>query len=245
MPTKNPTTTNKMKKFAIIVAGGTGQRMQSKLPKQFLPIHGKPILLHTIEAFKHAFSDITIVLVLHPDYLDYWKRLGISFDNLHITTGGESRFHSVKNGLTVIEKITGNNLGNGDSTIIGVHDAVRPILSKELLERVYAKAAISKAVIPVVPLKDSIRKIDHTGNSVAIDRADFRLVQTPQCFHASILQHAYQQEFSAHFTDSASVVEAMGQQISLVKGETSNIKITTPDDLVWAESFLNKASETL
>ncbi len=226
-----------MKRYAIVVAGGKGLRMQSQLPKQFLEIAGKPILIHTIEAFQNALTDIEIVLVLNANYFDHWETLSKKFGikKIRLVPGGTSRFYSVKNGLSLID--------NKESSIIGVHDAVRPLISPSLLQQLYKLAVQHKAVIPTIPLKDSIRKIekatpDLIAHSNALNRSLYRLIQTPQCFESNLLLQAYQQPYSQQFTDDASVVEASGQQVWLTTGENSNIKITTPEDLVYAEALL-------
>ncbi|MBR5053571.1 MAG: 2-C-methyl-D-erythritol 4-phosphate cytidylyltransferase [Bacteroidaceae bacterium] len=215
-----------MKAYAIIVAGGKGLRMGGDIPKQFLPIDGKPILMHTIEAFRHAFDDIEIVLVLPSDQHDYWQKLCKDYDFLspkRIAKGGETRFHSVKNGLTL--------LPNDEEAVVGVHDGVRPFVSKETILRCYEAAAQGKAVVPVVPVVETVRQILPDGKSVTRPRGEYRLVQTPQTFPLSLLKEAYQQPYSEAFTDDASVVEAFGKEVVMVEGNRENIKITTPSDL--------------
>lgn len=205
-------------------------RMGSELPKQFIPIAGKPVLMHTIEAFYHFNNHIKIILVLPESHQEYWKGLcnkyafGIPH---HIATGGETRFHSVKNGLELIE-----------SGLVAVQDGVRPFASKELIKRCFNAAWDHMAVIPVINSTDSLREILDNGDSQIIDRSKIRLIQTPQVFSAELLKEAYQTQYTDTFTDDASVVEAMGMHIYLVEGEITNIKITTPFDLKIGETIL-------
>ena len=215
-----------MKAYAIIVAGGKGLRMGGDIPKQFLPIEGKPILMHTIEAFRKALDEVEIVLVLPADQHDYWQKL-CEDNNFRspelIAKGGETRFHSVKNGLAL--------LPNDEEAVVGVHDGVRPFVSKETILRCYEAAAEGKAVVPVVPVVETVRQILPDGKSITRPRDEYRLVQTPQTFPLALLKEAYQQPFSEAFTDDASVVEAFGKEITMVEGNRENIKITTPSDL--------------
>lgn len=215
-----------MKAYAIIVAGGKGLRMGGDIPKQFLPINGKPILMHTIEAFRKALDEVEIVLVLPADQHDYWQKL-CKDNNFRspelIAKGGETRFHSVKNGLALIS--------DNEEAVVGVHDGVRPFVSKETILRCYEAAAEGKAVVPVVPVVETVRQILPDGKSITRPRDEYRLVQTPQTFPLALLKEAYQQPFSEAFTDDASVVEAFGKEITMVEGNRENIKITTPSDL--------------
>jgi 2-C-methyl-D-erythritol 4-phosphate cytidylyltransferase len=215
-----------MKAYAIIVAGGKGLRMGGDIPKQFLPINGKPILMRTIEAFRNALDEVEIVLVLPADQHDYWQKLckDHNFRSPElIARGGETRFHSVKNGLAL--------LPNDEEAVVGVHDGVRPFVSKETIRHCYEAAAEGKAVVPVVPVVETVRQILPDGKSVTRPRDEYRLVQTPQTFPLALLKEAYQQPFSEAFTDDASVVEAFGKEITMVEGNRENIKITTPSDL--------------
>jgi len=215
-----------MKSFAIIVAGGKGLRMGGEVPKQFLPIEGKPILMHTIEAFRKALDCIEIVLVLPADQHDYWQKLCKDHNFCSpklIAKGGETRFHSVKNGLAL--------LPNDEEAVVGVHDGVRPFVSKETILRCYEAAAQGQAVVPVVPVVETVRQILPDGKSVTRPRDEYRLVQTPQVFPLDLLRKAYEQTYSESFTDDASVVEALGKEITMVEGNRENIKITTPSDL--------------
>ncbi len=215
-----------MNSYLILVAGGKGLRMGGDIPKQFLPIEGKPILMHTIEAFRKAIKDISIVLVLPVLQQDYWHKLCKEYD-FHspelIANGGETRFHSVKNGLSLLPEVA--------DAVVGVHDGVRPFVSAGTIQRCYAAAAEGKAVVPVVPVVETIRQILPDGKSMTRPRDEYRLVQTPQTFPLALLKEAYRQPYSEAFTDDASVVEAMDKEILMVEGNRENIKITTQSDL--------------
>ncbi len=217
--------------YAIIVAGGSGSRMQRELPKQFIELVGKPILMHTIEQFYKYSPEIRLVVVLPEDQLEVWRELcqKHNFNHFHIAVaGGSTRFGSVKNGLAVVQ---------GDA-LVAVHDGVRPFVTTDIIKEAFDAAAnYGNAVVAVSP-KDSIRELLELG-SRAVDRTKYKLVQTPQCFKASILKQAYEQEEQPYFTDDASVVEALGEQIVLVEGSYRNIKITTPEDMVLAEAFIS------
>ena len=216
-----------MKKHIIIVAGGKGLRMGGDIPKQFLPVCGKPVLMRTLEAFRTYDPSIHIVLVLPVSQQTYWKELcrTFRFELPHdIADGGETRFHSVVNGLALVE-------GDG---LVGVHDGVRPFVSQEVIARCYEEASRQKAVIPVVGVVETVRHLTDEG-SETVPRDQYRLVQTPQVFDAALLRRAYQQEYTALFTDDASVVEALGEKVHLVEGNRENIKLTTPFDLKLAE----------
>lgn len=215
------------RKNIIIVAGGKGLRMGADLPKQFIPIGGKPILMRTISAFYNYDKHINIVLVLPESHQEYWKQLckEYNFDILHqIATGGETRFHSVKNGLEFIK-----------DGLVGVQDGVRPFGSEAMIKRCFDAAKTHQAAIPVIDSTDSLREIVDGEKSKIIDRSKIRLVQTPQVFSAEVLKKAYQTDYKDTFTDDASVVEAIGIDIYLVEGETTNIKVTTPLDLKIGE----------
>ena len=214
----------------LIVAGGKGLRMGSDLPKQFLPIGGKPVLMHTIEAFHHFDRTMKIILVLPQEQQTYWQELCAkhSFVIEHtVVDGGETRFHSVKNGLACV-----------NSGLVGVHDGVRPFVSPEVIKLCYELAAIKKAVIPVIDVVETVRHITETG-SETVSRNDYKLVQTPQVFDAELLKQAYAQEYTPFFTDDASVVEAMGVSVCLAEGNRENIKITTPFDLKISSALVN------
>ncbi len=221
-----------MNNHLIIVAGGTGSRMGAELPKQFLEIQKKPILLHTLERFHSFDPHLQIVIVLHPDYADYWRDLAQTLQVTiphTIVKGGKERFDSVRNGLLAI---------TSDSGIVGIHDAVRPLVSLKTFETCYNAARIHGAAIPVTPVNDSLRYVDQDGNRIA-DRSRFRLVQTPQCFEISLLRKAFEQPYHPSFTDDASVVESLGVSLHLVEGNRENFKITTPEDLRLADVLLN------
>ena len=215
-----------MVNYLILVAGGKGLRMGGEVPKQFLPIGGKPILMHTIEAFRKALEGVKIVLVLPAEQQDYWRKL-CEEHNFHspelIANGGETRFHSVKNGLAL--------LPDDKDAVVGVHDGVRPFVSSETILRCYKAAAEGKAVVPVVPVVETVRQILPDGRSITRPRDEYRLVQTPQTFPLTLLKEAYRKPFRETFTDDASVVEALGKEIIMVEGNRENIKITTPSDL--------------
>lgn len=224
-----------MTKYAIIVAGGKGLRMGADLPKQFIPIAGKPILMHTLECFAHADSTIQIILVLPQSQQAYWKSLceKYQFDVHHlIADGGETRFHSVSNGLKLIN--------NGKETIIGVHDGVRPFVSSEVINRCYRLAETHQAVVPAIDVVETLRHLPDEGHSVTVPRSEYKLIQTPQVFNGEALLQAYRQPFQSIFTDDASVAEALGINITLTTGNRENIKITTPFDLTIAEALLQK-----
>ena len=219
-----------MNKYVIIVAGGRGLRMGSELPKQFLLLGSKPVLMHTIEAFYRYDADIQVVLVLPRDHQDYWKSLCSSyhFEIPHrIVDGGETRFHSVRNGLQVI----------GGTGLVGVHDGVRPFVSKEVIERCYLEAEQKQAVIPVVEVVETVRHL-RGDESSTVPRNEYRLVQTPQVFSVPLLKKAYLQPYSPSFTDDASVVESFGEKVFLTEGNRENIKITTPFDLIIGKAWV-------
>jgi 2-C-methyl-D-erythritol 4-phosphate cytidylyltransferase len=222
-----------MHKYVIIVAGGKGERMGEDIPKQFLKLNGKPILMHTIEKFKSAFQDIEIILALPENQIDFWGELCVlhqfSFPASQVVKGGKTRFHSVKNALQLIEK----------SSIIAIHDGVRPLVSISTIKTCFEVAEKKGNAIPVTEVVDSLRfisKQDGTNKSVA--RSCYKRVQTPQCFASDLILKAYEQEFKETFTDDASVVEQLREQINLVDGNPENIKITTAQDLMLAESFI-------
>jgi 2-C-methyl-D-erythritol 4-phosphate cytidylyltransferase len=219
-----------MKKYAIIVAGGAGTRMGSKTPKQFLLVNDKPILYYTIKIFLDTFPDLEVILVLPQDFTDMGSEIidaYFDYSRIQVTAGGETRFHSVQNGLKLVTK----------ESMIFVHDGVRCLVTSELLERCNAAARTHGSAVPVVPVKESIRQIEGEDND-AMDRSKFVLVQTPQTFHSKIILPAFEIDYKEKFTDEATVVEAFGLKIHLVQGEEQNIKITTPLDLLVAEKIL-------
>ena len=216
-----------MKKYIIIVAGGKGLRMGGDIPKQFLPVCGKPVLMRTLEAFHAYDASMRLILVLPVSQQAYWKQLceEYQFDLVHeIANGGETRFHSVRNGLALVE----------EDGLVGVHDGVRPFVSQEVITRCYEEAASLKAVIPVIGVVETVRHLTEEG-SETVPRDQYKLVQTPQVFDVTLLHRAYQQEYTDLFTDDASVVEALGEKVYLVEGNRENIKLTTPFDLKLAE----------
>jgi 2-C-methyl-D-erythritol 4-phosphate cytidylyltransferase len=222
-----------MQEYVIIVAGGSGSRMQSDLPKQFLTLGHKPVILHTIDCFLSYRPDIRIIICCPKDFMDYTQELLLEYDypeGIAITEGGQTRFHSVKNGLG---KIT------DASSIVGIHDAARPLVSRDTIARCYNLAREKGNAIPVVALSESIRKVEN-GRNESQDRSLFRIVQTPQCFSTALIKEAFKQEYSTAFTDDASVFEKAGHAIHLAEGNTENIKITVPADLHIAEALLNK-----
>lgn len=216
-----------MKKYAIIVAGGTGTRMGASIPKQFLLLAGKPILQHTIDAFLNAFSDIELIVVLPEVNSEPTSLLKLNNSRIRITNGGKTRFESVKNGLSLASS----------ESIIFVHDAVRCLVSIELIQRCYDQALEKGTAIPVISSRDSIRWMENDG-SKSLDRNRVMLVQTPQVFRSEIILSAFNQQFRESFTDEASVVEGFGYRVDLIQGDENNIKITTPVDLLIAESIL-------
>ena len=221
-----------MKKTAIIVAGGTGQRMGTALPKQFLAIEGKSILLHTIGQFVTAYADINFIIVLPADYIQDGKALitssGLS-QSFQFVAGGDTRFQSVKNGLAQADP----------ASIVFVHDAVRCLLTPDLIQRCYQQAVEKGSAIPAVSSTDTIRILEGTQHHV-VDRANVMMIQTPQTFNAALLMKAFEQAYQPSFTDEANVLEASGKEVYLIEGEYENIKITRPLDLAIAEYILAK-----
>ncbi len=220
------------RRTVIIVAGGKGERMNSAVPKQFLPLAGRPVLMHTIELFHRFDAGCSIILVLPDSQQAYWKQLctDYAFTIEHqVANGGNSRFFSVKNGLALAP----------DEGLIAVHDGVRPLASVATIENCFNAAELQGTAIPVTDAVESIRKLTEKG-SIAVDRTQYKLVQTPQVFEAALLKKAYNQPFSELFTDDASVVEAFGHAVSLVTGNPENIKITTPVDILYAEVLINQ-----
>ena len=218
--------------YIIIVAGGKGLRMGSDIPKQFLPIGGKPVLMRTLERFRAYSSALHIILVLPEAQQDYWQQLceEYHFDVEHqIANGGQTRFHSVQNGLALVP--------DDAEGVVGVHDGVRPFPSIEVIRNCYETARTAKAVIPVIPVVETVRHLEG-DKSVTVPRGDYRLVQTPQTFDIQLLKAANRQPYNDGFTDDASVVESYGHAITLVEGNRENIKITTPYDLKIAEVLI-------
>ena len=212
--------------YVIIVAGGKGLRMGGDIPKQFLPVGGRPVLMRTIERFRAYSSTLHIILVLPKAQQDYWQALCQEYQfavDYQLADGGETRFHSVQNGLELVP--------DDAKGVVGVHDGVRPFVSIDVIGRCYEAARIHKAVIPVTPVIETLRHVSEGTKP----RSDYRLVQTPQCFDIELLKAANRQPYCDGFTDDASVVEAYGHTITLVEGNRENIKLTTPFDLKIAE----------
>ena len=226
-----------MNRYVIIVAGGKGLRMGSDLPKQFIPVGGKPILMHTVEKFAQWDPRARLLLVLPAEHQDYWRMLcreiGCRAEH-RIVTGGETRFHSVRNALDVVKQDT----DLGDDDLIAVHDGVRPFVSEKVITDCFHVAAESGAAVAVLPMVDSLREVQPDGTSQALDRSRYFAVHTPQVFRARLLLRAYEAPYSSLFTDDASVVEALGKHIALVPSNRENIKITTPLDLAIARELL-------
>ena len=241
--------------YVIIVAGGKGLRMGSDIPKQFLPIGGKPVLMRTLERFREYSEDLQIILVLPEAQQDYWKELCHQYDfqiTYQLANGGQTRFHSVQNGLALVP--------DDAEGVVGVHDGVRPFPSIEVIRDCYETARTTKAVIPVIPVVETVRQLFSNGlqdnrtndqekslspevrcknRSVTVPRDEYRLVQTPQTFDIQLLKAANRQPYNDGFTDDASVVESYGHAITLVEGNRENIKITTPYDIVVAEAIIH------
>jgi 2-C-methyl-D-erythritol 4-phosphate cytidylyltransferase len=258
-----------MKKYAVIVAGGTGKRMGTQVPKQFLLLQGRPVLWHTLTLFLNAYEDLEIILVLPEEHM----KTGLAIlgstsasGRIRIVAGGETRFHSVQNGLELIGgqglagSTTGAKIGDGgqlpamdkreagikgsgldrpapEESVIFVHDGVRCLPTKALVHRCYESAVRYGSAIPVTGSRDSVRLVTDSGNE-ALERSRIKLVQTPQTFLSSVLLPAYAVSFEERFTDEATVAEASGHKIHLVEGEINNIKITTPADMIIAEQLL-------
>ncbi|MEG1585950.1 MAG: 2-C-methyl-D-erythritol 4-phosphate cytidylyltransferase [Bacteroidales bacterium] len=220
-----------MKKYAIIVAGGKGLRMGQELPKQFISVGERPILMHAIQAFRQAEEDITLILVLPKEQMEYWEALC----ELHcfkvpllIAEGGSTRFHSVKNGLKLVT----------EEGLVAIHDGVRPFVSARVIKDAFAAAKEYGGAIPVIDMIDSVREMVGEEESRPVDRERFKLVQTPQTFRSELIREAYDAPFDKLFTDDASVFEAAGHRIHCIAGNRENIKITTPFDLLIAEALI-------
>lgn len=219
-----------MKKIAVIVAGGKGTRMNSDLPKQFMLLKNRPILYYTINAFLHAYDDIEIILVLPVEHMGKGQEIIDGYfdhSRFRLCEGGRSRFHSVQNGLALIQ----------DESIIFVHDGVRALITANLIQKCYEAAIEYGIAVPAIDSKDSLRLITSNGNKI-LKRNKVKLIQTPQTFHSKILLPAFNIDYKDKFTDEASVVEAFGLKVNLIEGEENNIKITTPFDMRLAESLL-------
>lgn len=223
-----------IQKYAIIVAGGSGTRMNSSTPKQFLPIQGKPVLMHTIQRFADFSQDIQIIVVLPSSQIKEWTKLCTQHHfniKVKLIEGGETRFHSVKNGLNAIDNL---------NSLVAIHDGVRPFIKNSIIEDSFKQADSFGSAITCVSLKDSIRYVDSNSNR-AEDRTKFKLIQTPQTFKTSLIKNAYQLTQLTDFTDDAGVLESVGNKIHLIDGSYENIKITTPEDLIIAEALLSNS----
>ena len=218
-----------MQKFVLIVAGGAGSRFSSETPKQFAVLNGRPVLMHTFRAFSFL-DDLQFILVLPKNLINDWKSLcqrhGFEIDH-KIAEGGPKRFHSVKSGLSLVP----------DDCLIAIHDGVRPLVSKVTIQRCFDLAERKKSAVPVVPVNESLRQVDGLF-SKAVNRDEFKIVQTPQVFYASLIKKAYRQNYHLEFTDDATVFESAGHQVYLSEGNPENIKITGQIDLVVAENLI-------
>jgi 2-C-methyl-D-erythritol 4-phosphate cytidylyltransferase len=226
-----------LKNYVIIVAGGSGTRMKSHVPKQFLELNGKPILMHTINRFIQAIPDIHVIVVLPSLNLKNWEALCVknNFTIPHqITEGGETRFHSVKNGLALIP----------EDAVVGIHDAARPLVGISTIIKAYQTATSKGNAIPAIPLTESVREVIGTENK-AVPRDNYFIIQTPQCFQSTLIKKAFLQEYNSSFTDDASVLEANGEKINLIEGNQENIKITTPIDFIIAQQLIKSDIQSL
>ena len=223
-----------MKEYVILVAGGKGTRMKGDLPKQFLLLRGEPVLAHTLRRFKS--KDRSLIVVMHPDFIDYWQTCAIQLQDIpdhSVVPGGNTRAQSVKNGLA----------GVPYGACVAIHDAVRPLCSRDLITQLFTIAKERGSAVPVIPCRDSLRRLTETG-SETVPRDDFRAVQTPQVFYAEQLFKAYENPEFESYTDDASLVEAAGFSLELVAGEDTNLKLTVQADLTWAEAFLTEVQES-
>ncbi len=220
-----------MKRGVVIVAGGSGSRMESSVPKQYLELKGKPVIVHTLDRFLQFDPNISIVVVLAPGHLEHWEKIARAYGfntGIKVTQGGQSRFDSVANGLKHME----------DGVLVGIHDAVRPLVNRDTLQRCYDTAAKSGSAIPVIDMEETIRMVTDDGRSVHMDRSKLKRVQTPQVFNLEMIRTAYQQASEKEYTDDASVFESLYGEVTLVEGNRENIKITTPTDLELASLLI-------
>ena len=226
-----------MKRAVIIVAGGKGLRMGMSTPKQFLDVAGVPILCRTVFQFRSFDPEIAVFLVLPQGFVEFWKKISQPFihpDCYRVVYGGAERFFSVKNAVDLLDS---------DIDLVGVHDGVRPLVSVSCIAQCYTQAALNGNAVPCINPPESIRTVDPQGNNRIIDRNSEKLIQTPQVFHADVLRKAYQQPYIPSFTDDASVVEQLGEKINLIEGEKNNVKITTFEDINFAEFVINKTKK--
>jgi 2-C-methyl-D-erythritol 4-phosphate cytidylyltransferase len=214
------------KKYAIIVAGGSGSRMKSDIPKQFIEVGGLPILMHTLKRFKEADSSIELILVLPASQFEYWNELCKKYSTVphQLVKGGQTRFQSSLSGLQAID----------NEGLVAIHDGVRPFVSVDIINESFKMASQKGTAVVSVPSKDSVRV-----NGQAVDRSTVRLIQTPQTFQIPLLKKSFETEELSTFTDDASVAEHAGFKINLIEGNYENIKITTPEDLLWAKNYCN------
>ncbi len=220
-----------MKKYAIIVAGGSGTRMGTEIPKQFLEIKGKPVLMHSMNRFFDFDSNISIIVVLPEHQIEYWQKLCIThqFNVPHqVVKGGSERFYSVKNGLSLVDA----------NALVAIHDAVRPLVSSKTITDAFDAAALRGSGIPAVPMNESIRQFEGEHN-FAVNRSNYKIIQTPQCFESTTILEAFKQDYKVEFTDDATVIESNGSSVFLTHGNVENIKITTPRDLLLAEALMD------
>ncbi len=220
-----------LSKHIIIVAGGTGTRMNSEIPKQFIEVNGKPIIVYTIQKFIDYDKDINIIIVSHKDHLEQLNKLLAQYfpkQKIETCIGGSARFNSVKNGLSLLKN---------ESGVVGIHDAARPFVSVNTIKNVFETAEQKGNAIPVIRVNESIRQIEN-GESKAVNRNQFNIVQTPQCFKLDLIQKAFEQNYNESFTDDATVLESIGEKINLTEGNSENIKITTPSDLIITQALL-------
>ncbi len=223
-----------MQQFVIIVAGGIGTRMKSDRPKQFIEINGVPIIVKTIRCFVAYNPSIKMIISVHKNYKSYLEGLIEKFEFTHldikITIGGDTRFDSVKNGLALITDA---------NAVVGIHDAARPFVSMDTIKNCYQTAAEKGNAVPCMAVNESMRKISNNIN-LAVNRNEYKIIQTPQCFLSQKIKLAFEQVYSTSFTDDATVLEAIGEKINLVEGNSENIKITSPHDLLIAKALLNE-----
>jgi len=220
-----------LKKYAIIVAGGSGTRMGTDIPKQFLEIKGKPVLLHSMNRFFNFDPSIALIVVLPEHQIDYWKSLCLkhNFNLSHtIVIGGKERFYSVKNGLALVE----------ENALVAIHDAVRPLVSSNTIKVAFASAKEHGSGIPAINLNDSLRQFEGENNT-AVNRNLYKIIQTPQCFASTNILNAFKQDYKDEFTDDATVLETHGLKVKLTEGNLENIKITSPRDLILAEALID------
>lgn len=220
------------KEYVIIVAGGTGTRMKSSTPKQFLKINRIPVIVLAIRKFLSFKKDIHIVIAVHSDHKKEIRSICQTYfpkNRIDVVLGGETRYHSVKNALAVIPETDG---------VVGIHDAARPFVDVSVIKHCFSVAAKKGNAIPAITLSESIRKASDKKNK-AVDRTKFKIIQTPQCFHIKLIKKAFTKKYSASFTDDATVLEAIGQKINLVEGNYENIKITNPNDMIIAKAYMD------